>query len=104
MPQPMTDASSVLVALQRWYAAECNGDWEHSYGIVIETLDNPGWLVKIDLEETLLACRARPRVEIRASEDNWLDIEITDEKFTGSGDPTKLHNILQAFIDFRNSV
>ncbi|UCH44768.1 MAG: hypothetical protein JSV11_10785 [Nitrospiraceae bacterium] len=35
--------------LNRWYINQCNGDWEHQYGIVIETLDNPGWRVKIDL-------------------------------------------------------
>ena len=39
---------------QKWYAANCHGGWEHYFGVVIETLDNPGWLVKIDLEETTL--------------------------------------------------
>lgn len=27
-------------------------DWEHSYGLNIINLDNPGWAVTIDLEET----------------------------------------------------
>ena len=35
--------------LERWYQAQCDGDWEHHSGVTIETLDNPGWLVKIDL-------------------------------------------------------
>jgi hypothetical protein len=26
-----------------WYTKQCNGDWEHSYGIRIDTIDNPGW-------------------------------------------------------------
>ena len=38
--------------LQQWYQKNCDGEWEHLYGIEIETLDNPGWHVKIDLEET----------------------------------------------------
>jgi hypothetical protein len=33
--------------LQDWYAAHCNGEWEHQHGVVIESLDNPGWWVKI---------------------------------------------------------
>jgi hypothetical protein len=41
-----------LTWLQAWYASQCNGDWEHEYGVSIETLDNPGWLLKLDLQET----------------------------------------------------
>jgi hypothetical protein len=33
-----------LNELQVWYGAQCNGSWEHTYGIKIETLDNPGWM------------------------------------------------------------
>ncbi len=44
----------MIQALQNWYASNCDGDWEHSFGIRIETLDNPGWLVTIDLEDTRL--------------------------------------------------
>ncbi len=35
--------------LQNWYSSQCDGYWEHSYGIKIETLDNPGWACFIDL-------------------------------------------------------
>ena len=38
--------------IDQWHKSNCNGDWEHSYGVTIETLDNPGWWVKIDLAET----------------------------------------------------
>jgi hypothetical protein len=103
MSQPIADDVSVVNALQEWYLEECNGDWEHSYGVVIETLDNPGWLVKIDLEETPLACRARPKLENRVSEKDWLDIKITDAQFIGTGDPAKLLQILRTFIEFKNS-
>lgn len=103
MPNFPSDDLSIVAALQQWYAAECNGDWEHSYGIVIETLDNPGWSVEIDLEETPLACRARPELRKQISEEDWLHIEISDSKFVGAGDPTKLLSILSAFIEFKNS-
>jgi Immunity protein 53 len=33
----------LLTQLQSWYVAQCNGDWEHTCGISIETVDNPGW-------------------------------------------------------------
>jgi len=41
-----------LSELQKWYEAECDGNWEHHYGVKIDTLDNPGWLVTIDLTDT----------------------------------------------------
>ena len=39
-------------SLEEWYARQCNGDWEHHYGVRVETIDNPGWRVRIDLAET----------------------------------------------------
>lgn len=44
----------VFTWLQDWYIQNCDGDWEHCYGIKIETLDNPGWCIDIDLIGTNL--------------------------------------------------
>lgn len=49
----MTDDN--LAWLGQWYASQCDGDWEHSYGIKIDTLDNPGWWIKIDVTDTIMA-------------------------------------------------
>ena len=35
-----------------WYLSQCNGDWEHAYGVKIDTLDNPGWTLEV--EDTVL--------------------------------------------------
>jgi hypothetical protein len=43
-----------LTQLERWYLSQCDGDWEHTHGIVIGTLDNAGWSLTIDLLETPL--------------------------------------------------
>lgn len=43
-----------LHAVQNWYLAHANGDWEHDHGILIESLDNPGWRVTINLTGTEL--------------------------------------------------
>ncbi|MEV8403368.1 Imm53 family immunity protein [Streptomyces niveus] len=40
--------------LRNWYAQQCDGEWEHERGVRIATLDNPGWTVSIDLEESEL--------------------------------------------------
>ena len=40
--------------LQNWYTDQCNGEWEHEYGVNIQTSDNPGWIIDIDLAFTPL--------------------------------------------------
>jgi hypothetical protein len=60
----------VLAELQRWYLDQCDGDWEHAYGITIDTLDNPGWSLRIDLTETPLSDREYRRAEAHRTEDD----------------------------------
>jgi Immunity protein 53 len=86
-----------LQALEAWYASQCDGDWEHSFGIAIETLDNPGWAVRIDLAETPLADRPFERVRIDRSPNDWLRCSVEAEVFKGSGGPGNLHEILDIF-------
>jgi hypothetical protein len=43
---------SALARLSSWYLAQCDGDWEHDSGVHIDTLDNPGWMVDINLVGT----------------------------------------------------
>jgi immunity protein 53 of polymorphic toxin system len=61
-----------LEALQRWYLSQCNGDWEHTYGVDIGTLDNPGWTMAIHVAETELSGQPFERLEITRSETDWL--------------------------------
>ena len=43
----------ILQWLQTWFAQNCVDDWQHFYGIKIETLDNPGWHIDIDLSSKI---------------------------------------------------
>lgn len=44
---------TVLLFLQDWYASQCDGNWEHDYGVIIHINSN-GWCqCIIDLECTL---------------------------------------------------
>lgn len=84
--------------LQQWFLARCDGEWEHSYGIKIETLDNPGWQVEVDLAGTEWAeVKLARRVEERAPAD-WIHVEVAANKFTGAGGPENLGEIIQAFF------
>ncbi len=86
-----------LEFLQAWYQAQSNGHWERAHGITIESLDTPGWLVCIDLEDTPLENQALPVVAREASGRDWLVCEVKQNRFVGQGDPEKLLAILQIF-------
>ncbi|MGD0134481.1 MAG: immunity 53 family protein [Bryobacteraceae bacterium] len=83
--------------LQAWYRAQSNGLWEHSHGITIESLNNPGWLVTIDLDGTPLENRTMPAVARERSQRDWMVCEVDRNQFRGQGDPEKLVSILEIF-------
>jgi hypothetical protein len=84
--------------IQAWYAARCDGDWEHQYGVSIETLDNPGWCVKVDLFGTSLENISFQTYQEDKGEEDWIFCEISGNKFVGRGDPFKLQTILEIFV------
>jgi hypothetical protein len=89
--------ADVFQALQQWYLAECNGDWEHSYGVHIETLDNPGWMLKVDLRDTSLAERSF-QTAIREHERDWFHCHRSDDQFIAAGGPLMLHELVSIFL------
>ena len=46
--------NNALRWLEGWFKETCDGDREHAYGIIIETIDNPGWSMHVDLAGTPL--------------------------------------------------
>lgn len=92
--------NDLLKWIENWYKNNCNGDWEHSYGITIETLDNPGWDIKIDLKNTLLE---HEKIEYTLNEKNdndWFSMKVDNAMFIASGDPDKLSLLLGLFKKF----
>ena len=93
-------APDLLGALQRWYESHTDGDWEHSWGVRIETLDNPGWSVTINLEDTELEGRPFVEVSDMAPERDWYICRVVDARFEGHGGPLMLGHIIQTFLDW----
>ncbi|BDD05509.1 immunity 53 family protein [Aureibacter tunicatorum] len=88
----------VLERLQNWYKNQCDGDWEHYHGVKIETIDNPGWAITIDLNETPLE-GVQFVISNDISEFDWFHIKIIDNKYIACGDPSKLNFLLEYFLD-----
>ena len=85
--------SDTVKWLQGWYASHCNGDWEHEFGVRIETLDNPGWSVAIDLADTPYQALQVFHEEHR-SETDWIVYRVKDEKLEGACGPANLTELL----------
>src|SRR3954453_22077464 len=93
--------TSAVRRLQAWFRARCDGDWEHGGGITIETLDNPGWTLKVALADTPLANKAFAELKRDyESETEWLTCFLRDGKFMGACGPEKLEELLEIFLDW----
>ena len=89
-----------LPGLERWYQSHCNDDWEHQYGITIETLDNPGWKVKIDLKGTKAEKRTLDWVKVDRSENNWIHYRVKKFQFELACGALNLSEGLDIFLDW----
>jgi hypothetical protein len=84
--------------LEDWYTAQCDGEWEHQSGVKIDTLDNPGWIVQINLNGTRYAgIQNATLIDERELEIEWIVCEIKAGDFIGCGGSNQLGRILQTF-------
>lgn len=95
------EQDSILDWLMRWYEGQCDGDWEHVYGIAIDTLDNPGWSLRIDLNGTQLDGQIFERRTHKYEEEaDWWSCWTEDNQFHGAGGPQQLGPMLRVFRDW----
>ncbi len=92
-----------LIKLQAWYARQCDGDWEHEYGIKIDTIDHLGWSLQVDLISTSLEGKLFKKIQRDLTENNWIRCWISDNKFQADGGPSNLSDLIQSFIDWVES-
>ena len=82
--------------LQQWYAAQCDGDWEHHHGVKIQTVDNPGWEVRVHLQGTPHLTVPLPELT-REGEKDWIVCRVREGVFEGYGGPENLEEIVSTF-------
>ncbi|WP_286863347.1 MULTISPECIES: immunity 53 family protein [Sphingobacterium] len=91
-----------LKGLMDWYQSNCDGDWEHIYGIKITTLDNPGWSFCANILETKLEGRSFFEESIE-NDDDWYSLNCDGEIFKGYCSPNKLDFVIDKFVKFAQS-
>jgi hypothetical protein len=91
----------LLADIQSWYASQCNEDWEHTYGITISNIDNPGWSLKVELKDTYLYEVDFKKVKIQREEENdWIICDVKNGDFQGYGGPRNLGDLLRVFLNW----
>lgn len=86
--------------MEDWYLSQCDGDWEHGYGIKIVTLDNPGWSVSINLQETTLENKPFESWVKERTEHDWIHCRLKEGYFEARCGPQNLGEILLIFKDW----
>jgi len=92
--------ADMLGWLARWYLARCDGEWEHRHGVSIQTLDNPGWMVAIDLAGTPLLGLPFARTDTKRGELDWMHVWIEEGRFRAAGGAFNLAEMIGLFRDF----
>lgn len=100
---PVKEEETILDTLQRWYALQCNGDWEHHHGVSITPLESRGFAVSIDLEGTEYEGMPFLPIQEHQNTDNWLLCTIRDKVFYAECSIFNLEKVLALFFDCANS-
>ncbi|EBA16614.1 hypothetical protein RSK20926_02379 [Roseobacter sp. SK209-2-6] len=83
-------SSTALGRLQDWYQSNCDGDWEHHFGFSLESLDNPGWAITVDLDETHQEGETFSEVSLAGNDPHdWMRLKKDGTKLRG--DCSALH-------------
>ena len=95
--------------LIEWYRSQCDDSWEHQHGIKLDTLDNPGWMLTVDLIDTNL--QGKRMIELREGISStehpvsplWIHCSVSDNHFSGACDPSQVARLFNVFNQFRCS-
>jgi hypothetical protein len=91
--------NNTLAWLQEWYAHQCNGTGLEGNGILIQSLEKPEWMIKINLQVTYLQSKQFQDLAIQRSIHDWLICKVQDDCFYAH---CGLHNLIEVIDIFRD--
>jgi hypothetical protein len=91
------NSHSILEWLMNWYLSNCDGDWEHEFGIKIYTDYNLGWKLEVSLQWTNCQNKQFIPKSIQRSDKNWYSCYVLENDFRASCGPLNLVEVLEIF-------
>ena len=92
--------SELLEFFSEWIFRNCDGLWEHSYGMKIESLDNPGFFVEFDIFKTNMEKINFQEVIWESSSDpdsDWLECRVEGSKWRSACSVNNLSRVISIF-------
>jgi hypothetical protein len=89
-----------LLWLTQWISSHFDGEWEHEHGVTLESVDNPGWMLRIDLDGTGVNPAHFKPVALQRSDSDWIEAKIENGAFLGGAGPNNLPELLHLFRSF----
>ena len=86
--------------LQTLFQSLCDGEWEHGEAIEIETIDNPGWRIKLSCRGTYLQLMELPATVIKRTEHDWVSVKKEECVIFGACGPLNLDECLNIILDW----
>lgn len=83
--------------LQQWYHNKCDGVWGHFYGVKIYNIDNPGWVIEIEMDDYKGNNTELSEINYDNGGDDWIMCAYDRGKFIGRGGSLKLDEIIGIF-------
>jgi len=77
-------------------------EW-HAPRVLIETVDNAGWSLEVDLHGTCAADRTVPYISTERSAADWVSWQASGNQFQALGGPGNLAEMIDSFSDFAES-
>lgn len=96
-PSDAPNRNSGINSIQSWYASNCDGEWEHEFGVRMATTDNPGWHIEIDVSETDLEGVLVERVRRDFPEGGWMIAWSDGKVFQAACSPLSLCDVDEFF-------
>ena len=88
--------NDLIEVLQRWYISQCDGDWEHAYGISIAAIHSSEWRVLING----IFDKKPISIEYKRAKVDWIHVKATESEFDGHGGIGNLREILILAFDW----
>lgn len=102
--------STTLERLAQWFRSQADGTWEQDWGVTLQTIDNPGWMLEVNLDGTPLYNAPFRHLKQHRGKDDWIECAIQDHGraggdeharvFVAAGGPGNLEEIVAIFCDW----
>ncbi len=93
----MVERGKNFIWLMYWFWSQCNGDWEHEYGIVLDTTSEGKWKLDISISNSILDGVEFISNDFIANAGNEVECKFDNQSLVVYADTQNIIRVLQSF-------